>query len=250
MIKPRAIRRVCSRLVGWLAAGLVITVAVSWGLAAWMPQVGWRATRFTSWGDQASVHVTQWESLGCARRQWWSAYGLERVLPSYYEPIKKTPQALSPSDATDPVSWPPWGDFLQARHRLLYEITEGLSVEWEGCEHCTGWPLPAAWYSIRDMGRQRFEPVGAIPLPIVKTASGMMDVYSVRGLPYRPIWPGLAINSVFWGAIAFGVVNAYGRTRRTLRRRRGLCPACAYPVGASPVCTECGAAVTTSSQPA
>ena len=27
------------------------------------------------------------------------------------------------------------------------------------------------------------------------------------------------------------------------RRKRGLCPACAYPIGTSPVCTECGAAI-------
>ena len=28
-----------------------------------------------------------------------------------------------------------------------------------------------------------------------------------------------------------------------LRARRGLCPACAYPVGEAAVCTECGKAV-------
>ncbi len=28
--------------------------------------------------------------------------------------------------------------------------------------------------------------------------------------------------------------------RRFIRRRRGLCPACAYPMGDSNVCTECG----------
>jgi hypothetical protein len=31
--------------------------------------------------------------------------------------------------------------------------------------------------------------------------------------------------------------------RRHSRLKRGLCPACAYPVGESGVCTECGAAV-------
>jgi hypothetical protein len=34
-----------------------------------------------------------------------------------------------------------------------------------------------------------------------------------------------------------------GAWRRSLRVKRGLCPACAYPVGVSPVCTECGGCV-------
>src|SRR6185436_16698988 len=38
---PRAILQVSVRCIKWLAIGLVITVAVSWGLAAWIPQRGW-----------------------------------------------------------------------------------------------------------------------------------------------------------------------------------------------------------------
>jgi hypothetical protein len=36
------------------------------------------------------------------------------------------------------------------------------------------------------------------------------------------------------------LVFAPGWIRRRSRRRRNLCPSCAYPVGSSPVCTECG----------
>ena len=38
--------------------------------------------------------------------------------------------------------------------------------------------------------------------------------------------------------------------RRTRRRRRGQCEKCAYPIGVSPVCTECGAAVVRDSETA
>ncbi len=31
--------------------------------------------------------------------------------------------------------------------------------------------------------------------------------------------------------------------RRLIRRRRGLCPTCAYPIGESATCTECGKAL-------
>jgi hypothetical protein len=59
-----------------------------------------------------------------------------------------------------------------------------------------------------------------------------------------PIWPGFAINTIFYAAILWLLFFAPGSVRRPFRRRRGLCPTCACPVGTSPVCTECGAALT------
>jgi len=64
-----------------------------------------------------------------------------------------------------------------------------------------------------------------------------------REIPLRPIWPGFAINTIFYAAILWVVFFVPGMVKRTLRRRRNLCPACAYPVGMSPICTECGAVV-------
>jgi hypothetical protein len=64
--------------------------------------------------------------------------------------------------------------------------------------------------------------------------------------PHRPIWPGFAINTLFYAGIlwlAWGGFAAPFALRRRRRIKRGLCPACAYPVGESDVCTECGAAV-------
>jgi hypothetical protein len=57
----------------------------------------------------------------------------------------------------------------------------------------------------------------------------------------KPLWPGFAINTIFYAAILWLLFAAPGFVRRRLRVRRGQCPACAYPVGASDVCTECGA---------
>ena len=59
-------------------------------------------------------------------------------------------------------------------------------------------------------------------------------------LPYRIIWPGFAINTIFFAAILWMMFVFPGALRRKWRITRGLCPACAYPVGSSPVCTECG----------
>ena len=68
-------------------------------------------------------------------------------------------------------------------------------------------------------------------------------IYQVRGLPLRPIWPGFAINTVFYAAVLWGLFGAPFALHRRRRIKRGLCPACAYPVGTNEVCTECGAAV-------
>ena len=62
-------------------------------------------------------------------------------------------------------------------------------------------------------------------------------------LPLRPIWPGFAINTLFYAAILRGgwlLFAAPFAVRRRRRIKRGLCPACAYPIGTSEVCTECG----------
>jgi len=62
-------------------------------------------------------------------------------------------------------------------------------------------------------------------------------------LPFVPVWPGFAINTIIYATILCVLFFAPGVLRRTIRRKRGLCPACAYPIGSNPVCTECGTAV-------
>jgi hypothetical protein len=61
-----------------------------------------------------------------------------------------------------------------------------------------------------------------------------------RLLSLRPIWPGFAINTFFYAGILWLLLTAPFALRRRRRIKRGLCPACAYPIGASSVCTECG----------
>lgn len=59
-------------------------------------------------------------------------------------------------------------------------------------------------------------------------------------LPLRPNLPGLAVDSVLFGVLAWVAVFAPFRLRRAVRRRRGLCPYCAYDVRGLDVCPECG----------
>jgi hypothetical protein len=67
-------------------------------------------------------------------------------------------------------------------------------------------------------------------------------------LPLRPIWPGFAINTVFYAAVLW-VLFALGGTPFALRKwrriRHGLCPKCGYDLrgggSESTTCPECGA---------
>jgi hypothetical protein len=61
-----------------------------------------------------------------------------------------------------------------------------------------------------------------------------------RPLPVHPLWPGFAINTLFYAAILWLLLALPGALRRMRRIKRGLCPACAYPIGTSELCTECG----------
>ena len=67
-------------------------------------------------------------------------------------------------------------------------------------------------------------------------------------LPVGAIAVGLAVNTVFYAALLWLLrLLIRARTlRRYLRLRRGLCPKCAYPMGESAVCTECGKALPSS----
>ena len=59
-------------------------------------------------------------------------------------------------------------------------------------------------------------------------------------LPFHPIWSGLIINTLFYAVLIWGVVSGPGVARRAFRKYRNRCPACAYPIGTSAICTECG----------
>ena len=64
-----------------------------------------------------------------------------------------------------------------------------------------------------------------------------------RPLPYRLLWLGFAVNIVFYAVILATLFYSSFVLRWFIRRRRGLCPGCAYPRGEADVCSECGKAL-------
>jgi hypothetical protein len=105
-----------------------------------------------------------------------------------------------------------------------------------------GWPLVSMCAEItflsRSLVRPRYDVSGALHL------SNTLEVDKVpKMIPYRPIWLGFLLSMMFYAAVLWIMWAIPFTLRKQLRRRRGLCAACAYPVGASVVCTECGSPV-------
>ena len=65
-----------------------------------------------------------------------------------------------------------------------------------------------------------------------------------RLIPLRLLWPGFAINAVFYAALLWTLFAAPRALRRKRRLMRGQCPACGYDLRGSAsdsqVCPECG----------
>jgi hypothetical protein len=86
----------------------------------------------------------------------------------------------------------------------------------------------------------------AAGLPFHSMYASRVDHYGISGptqvLPKSIIWPGFAINTIFYAAIVWALFFAPGAVRRRVRRKRGQCAACGYSLRekVSRKCPECG----------
>lgn len=70
-----------------------------------------------------------------------------------------------------------------------------------------------------------------------------LGVTDRRHLPLMPVWGGFIFNTLIYAAIIWLLIGCIGFLRSQWRSARGLCRKCKYPIGHSPVCTECGRSV-------
>ncbi len=197
----------------FLLLGAVVNVAVAWGLAARVDVAAAPPVRGLSSSEPPRIHFTLRSRLGASRftysfhDKWVATVRGERlvprpeVIPSWMGSNISNTSGVSRIE--DARGWP-----ALAMHCTVWKECEGRAV----------------WGGIRlAMNRNR------------RTSS-----LGFRSLPLRPIWPGFALNTVFYAAVLWLLIPGPFVLRRFVRVRRGLCPACAYPIGESSVCTECG----------
>jgi hypothetical protein len=109
-----------------------------------------------------------------------------------------------------------------------------------------GWPRLALWGAVEQGQRTQQSPFRQPPrffhaIPIDRPAGATFISHAeTRILPTAVIWPGFVVNTIVYAAGMWLLFWCALASRRLIRRRRGLCPACAYPMGEVAVCSECG----------
>ena len=94
-------------------------------------------------------------------------------------------------------------------------------------------------------GRATFSAQFGIDQPPYQSALGGPNcIDDHRALPLQVVWPGFAINTIFYAAIVWMLFAVPGAVRRRVRIKRGQCASCGYSLRGTPhseKCPECGA---------
>ncbi len=229
-----------------LLLGAVVNVAVAWSCAIWssLPPPG--RMRAPAPADQA-----WWQEHA------WMGITSEPILLSMTEAFGSEYRLLTGArkDAGINVRVEFYDDGLVQALEYEYPSSQSSPNPWDQALLAeAGWPLRSLagerWRAAARLqavvralapapGRPPAgsEAVHVAAILIQRSTAGRIQH---RLAPLRPLWPGFAINTLFYATILWLLIPGPFALRRFLRMRRGLCPKCAYPMGESSVCTECG----------
>ncbi len=245
--KNVAVKRRLTKLVVFLLLGAIVNVAVAWGCALARPFPG------DSWSDTLAAATGLYEPVATAwhwddilsvdgRGVGWETRCLD-FLSERDDSVRRIsdeppPRILAsvnlPGESTDvfvvysAAGWP--FEVLNGAAVLDYDV----DVE----------PYPAleTWWCLL----MPFGPTSGL-WPVVPASEihvGLASGYQIV-VPLRPIWPGVAINTLFYAAILWLLTLGPFTARRMIRRKRGHCIKCGYDLSHAEheVCPECGVAV-------
>ena len=221
-------------LVLFLFLGAVVNVAVAWGSSV---LIGFeetindiRAHRSTPVG---SWNIETFHRFSAFRVEW-ARY--RKLTPNNYFSGGPLPENLVPI-------WIKYDPKLNENRKFEFWAAEAR-----------GWPLlilwskTAIWYKALDGTRHHLPTESGIELSLSPFKGGMAIIPKV--LPLRPIWPGFAINTIFYAAILWLLSLGPFTARRMIRRKRGHCIKCGYDLrgnsgdSGGDVCPECGFTIT------
>ena len=177
--------------------------------------------KLAAWAQEQGVDLNKVYAGDPAEMAKWTA------LDRRYQPVHSHVRQLQPDDLVpiESDAVPRW-----ARNPIR--------MFWSGQIHTAcGWPLlsfrceEALGPALRG---QTLKVFGGCLLP-----DAFQSLGPGRVLPYRLIASGFAVNTLFYAALLWLPFVL----RRFIRMKRGLCPACGYPMGESAVCSECGKAL-------
>lgn len=220
-----------------LLLGCLITTAVAWAIAWFSPEHALRN----------DVDAERFSALSHFDDRTWSVDVVQRfgMIHVTAEPGWTMAPSLAPaSPERDRI---PWWSIARTRRPEYDESTFPPFPRIS--ETACGFPFLAMRYRY-DWTNQPAGFSGNIhtftrlhnAIPISDPNASGVNIWrnQIHALPLQPIWPSFLVNTFIYAAIiAFAIFGIRG-TRRALRRSRNQCIACGYPIGTSPVCTECG----------
>jgi predicted RNA-binding Zn-ribbon protein involved in translation (DUF1610 family) len=210
-----------------LALGAVTTVAVAWGLAlrVVVPITGnaYLAARGTL--PERADRSRWW--CGVKSRPGLTAVVWELELSARQMVVVRSRSSGSLPEAPAP-ELPHWANGPDLDRREAAGTIRAESAR--------GWPMRALWYEVTIAGNKRTD-AGGFLLPM-----GLDWLGPGRVLPFRPIAPGLAVDTLFFAAIWYGALLVPGARRQASRWRSGRCTWCGYDLAhaAAVRCPECG----------
>jgi hypothetical protein len=232
------VKRWLITIVICLVAGATLDVAVAWGCATWAPThpeplpedraalEGWLTRNFSDWGARTRRRTAMGLGLVKSATETWTEHTAAPPSDEYLHGIE------SRSD-------------LQVEHRCGWPLaTLKGSVRWSvvKCVLTSHYLGEATTRSITTSDPPQFQAL--VRLPSSRRPDPLPPAITVadanRYLPFKPIWGGFAVNTLLYAASLWLLLHGPLALCRLIRWRRGLCPRCAYPMGESATCTECG----------
>jgi hypothetical protein len=212
----RLMKRIAAKLMFLIVLGAIINLAAAWACA-----------HFGEEGEIQAMHLNRMLN----------EYEEERIITINAFGYKRLSRRFAPTMVA--AGELAWSDGKTPDLLYLYNPRiPRFEVE-------SGWPLYAlsaeAYVNVETLRRWRWQAEVTTPYSAVHWAIQLKG--SSNFLPANPIWPGFAINTIFYAAVLWVVFAVPVKVRRWRRMKRGQCASCGYSLreSMSEKCPDCGA---------
>ena len=211
-----------------LLFGAIVNIAVAWVVGLYGIKATDTLERAFNTISDGTLVMASVEKTRCTTLVWLNP---RRPLPEMRNDTWDSPEKIIPYWCASPEMFRRFNE-ASALHPFEYVLGQKIAVG-------LGWPLRSVWYVAGEhvyYGNNKYFASGALNSKQALT----FNYDNLVGM--KPIWSGFVVNTLFWGFALWMLFVLNPALHRRLRLKRGLCPSCKYPIGVSPVCTECGAA--------
>ncbi|MCH8824059.1 MAG: hypothetical protein IH984_11190 [Planctomycetes bacterium] len=212
-------KRFVFKLAIFLLLGAIVNVVVAWGCALWSKPYAKESAVVLASDDSGFpfYYVTEYKSFGAKVNTVHGSAG------EHFFGIPESPYLFD--------LLPRWIDQTDFRKFRINTFD------------ARGWPMQSLWSALEDynyVNSPECQVHGGLRVGQSQVEAGWRQVPLT--IPLRPIWPGFAINTIFYAVFLWLLTFGPFTARRVIRRKRGLCIKCGYDLQGNSEggCPECG----------